>query len=356
MSEPSKPRVKLPDMTPPRLTMPGRNSWASSKPEKSIVKTDENAPSLVTNRDKYENKPTPPTPDASPSGQPLTVRRNRANNYVEPATPLVPPAPMNQVIGNPKNRAVTDPVIPQPLTVNKHSAISQLRKKYSQSRMKNKAENQETAEPGQHDEAVPPVVSEKASQILGVYPVKDNKRTVPPMSAPPSTQTPDPFRDSTEGLAYRDINSSRQIHSNPVPTRRYMRENNLYEKTLGSAPPFQFDLDADTQKEEANRNLEESKVLQPTISKTSQLEAFRTVERFGYVNQHEARHVPSFAGLIVEADSKDQNETLEESSGVKIWEDQSSYSQRSVDFLPSAQAPLDPYAGIWENDPHVVRG
>lgn len=168
MSHTQAPRVKLPSVTPPKLSLPNANSWATGKTQVGNKK-----PS-ATYCDKYENKPMPPTPEASPSPveKPLTARKNRG--YIQPAIPLTSSTPAKP---SSKNRAVTDPVMPKPLFTSTATTVNQLRKKYSNSR--NKRGSKEDGESTNHCHTSPPLVlTHKASQILGVYPVanKNNGR------------------------------------------------------------------------------------------------------------------------------------------------------------------------------------
>ncbi|KAI4207492.1 MAG: hypothetical protein LQ346_000537 [Caloplaca aetnensis] len=342
MSQPQAPRVKLPEATPPKLTLPAPNSWATKQPQPR------NKTPTATRQDGYENKPMPPTPEASPSPaeKPLTARRNRG--YIQPAIPLASPSP---AIANMKNRAVTDPVMPKPLFASTTSTVNQLRKKYSHSRSSHKSkegEENSTRRPA----SPPPALTHKASQILGVYPVKDKSRGKPPASAPPSTHTPDPFRTSSESSSGQHVSPSRQVHSTPVPTRRYLQENGM--------PPFPGARASQESKEAHNVLAEENESVQLRTGSDALLNPtqFATGSRKGeveYVNKNEMQRVPSFAGIIEQPESPRVREGATEPNGLGIgWNETTLRPQYSGEILqPMVYTPSN-YAGVWENDPDVV--
>ncbi|KAL8723032.1 MAG: hypothetical protein Q9225_000574 [Loekoesia sp. 1 TL-2023] len=337
------PRVKLPEVTPPKVLQPNPNSWAAKQ-----AQTHNKTPTATT-RDKYENKPMPPTPEASPSPaeKPLTVRKNRG--YIQPAIPLTSPGVASSSM---KNRAVTDPVMPKPLFTSTTTTVNQLRKKYSQT--KNKPKSKEDEEPATHRPTSPPlVIAHKASQILGVYPLKDNNRATPPVSAPPSTNTPDPFRTSTESASGRHVSPSRQVHSTPVPTRRYLQENNL---------PVQNGARASQDPKEApkvpveERKSDHSKEGSDGLLNPARLGVCGRKGEVGYVDQNEMQRVPSFAGIIEHPDSlREGKDTMEPDSAKIDWNENTLRPQYSGEILyPMVYTPNN-YAGVWENDPNVGR-
>ncbi|KAL9032104.1 MAG: hypothetical protein Q9214_008106, partial [Letrouitia sp. 1 TL-2023] len=277
------------------VRIPGPNSWANEKAALRKMKVDNSGRGYVASRDKLENKPMPPTPEASPSEKTMTVQRKKG--YIQPATPLVKP---NQR-GRNVQRAVTDPVIPQPLFASTTADASQLRKKRSQANLNPKANKEEATVTSRSDSPIP-VFSEKASKILGVLPVKDYRHVAPPVSAPPSTKTPDPFRGSAEGTEDRELSPSRQVQSTPVPTRRYMRENNLQTPEFNFAFPETEVSNADRQQIEARGNL--PVFGDATGQGGAQLSKLGSCGRLGevkYVNRNMMQRVPSFAGIIEDA-------------------------------------------------------
>lgn len=343
MSQQRAPRVKLPEVTPPKLSQPSSNSWAANQAQTC------NKTPTAAHRNKYENKPMPPTPEASPSPaeKPLTARRNRG--YIQPAIPLKSPSPANAGM---KNRAVTDPVAPKHFFTSTNNPVHQLRKKYSHSRNNHKSkENEENVT---HRPTSPPaVITHKASQILGVYPVKDNNCEKPPASAPPSTHTPDPFRTSTESKSGRHVSPNRQVQSTPVPTRRYLQENNM--PALAGARSSQESKEAqDIVTVEKERSLPEDNDGSLNPARLGTCGRKGDVE---YVNQNEMQRVPSFAGIIEHPESPKEAESRTEPDGLRIdWNGNTLRPQYSKEILqPMAYTPSN-YAGVWENDPNVVSG
>ncbi|KAL8902954.1 MAG: hypothetical protein Q9207_004254 [Kuettlingeria erythrocarpa] len=344
MSQPQAPRVKIPEATPPKLTLPAPTSWATKQPQLR------NKTLTATRHDQYEDKPMPPTPEASPSPaeKPLTARRNRG--YIQPAIPLASPSP---AIANMKNRAVTDPVMPKPLFMSTTSTVNQLRKKYSHSRSSRKStegEENTTRRPA----SPPPALTHKASQILGVYPIKDNSRGKPPASAPPSTHTPDPFRTSSGSSSGQHVSPSRQVQSTPVPTRRYLQENSM--------PLFPGARASQESKEAHNIPAKENEQVRLKTGSDALLlnpTRFATGSRKGeveYVNKNEMQRVPSFTGIIEQPDSPPVGEgAATEPDGLGIgWNETTLRPQYSREILqPMVYTPSN-YAGVWENDPNVV--
>ena len=334
MSKAQAPGFKLPDVTPPKVARPNPDPWAA-KQSNMQTKTPK-----TTNRDKYENKPMPPTPEASPSPteQQLTARKTRG--YIQPAIPLTP---------NVKNRAATDPVMPKPLFTSKTATVNQLRQKYSQSKNKRKSNEENVT----HQPASPPlVIAHKASQILGVYPVKEIHQVTPPVSAPPSTHTPDPFRTSTECVGGRQTSPSRQVHSTPVPTRRYLQENHL--------PAF-VDARASQESKEVPDMLDEDKKQPPKDEPSegslnpARLGVYGRKGEVEFVGQSGMQRVPSFAGIIEQPDSpKEVEATTAPYCGKSDWDQNSLRPQCSGEVLHSMVYTSGEYAGVWENDPNVV--
>ncbi|KAL8961760.1 MAG: hypothetical protein Q9193_001731 [Seirophora villosa] len=333
--------VKLPNVTPPKLSLPDTNSWTVGQVQ-SRIKT----PS-ATHRDKYENKPMPPTPEASPSSaeKSLTARKNR--RYIQPAIPLTLPSPANPTS---KNRAVTDPVVPKPLFTSKTTTVNQLRKKYSHSRDTQKVKEDE--EVITHRLTSPPLVlTHKASQILGVYPVNSNDRNNPPASAPPSTHISDPFRTSTGSKDGRHVSPSRQVQSTPVPTRRYLQENSMPISTVARAsqePKEPQNLQADMNEQPDRRGLNDG------FSDLTRLGTCGRRCEIEYVNQYTTQRVPSFAGIIEQPEGAREAEHYgdHDCSG-NHGNQNTSRSHYSGEILqPTIYTPNN-YAGVWENDPNV---
>ncbi|KAL8802047.1 MAG: hypothetical protein Q9182_004060 [Xanthomendoza sp. 2 TL-2023] len=334
-------RIKLPDVTPPKAIHPGSNSWAEQ------IQT--NAPT-ATNRDKYEDKPMPPTPEASPSpaAKPMTARKYRPQ--IQPATPLISPDHMNP---NMKNRAVTDPVMPKPLFMSKTSTANQLRKKYSQSRSKSKSTKDDEDVADRHP-SPPLILSQKASQILGVFPTKDNNRETAPASAPLSTRTSDPFRTSWESTNGRNASPNRQVQSTPILTRRYLQENHLPTVAVTRTSQELKEVPAtSTTDMNSHQTLEGPSAGNESLNPT-RLGTYGRTGEVGYVNQNEMHRVVSFSGVIEDANTPGNHEGLRAiSSTTTNWNENTLRPQYSEEVLqPTVYSP-NKYAGVWENDPNV---
>ncbi|KAL8944635.1 MAG: hypothetical protein Q9216_000332 [Gyalolechia sp. 2 TL-2023] len=343
MSQPQAPRVKLPEGTPPKVLQPNPNSWATQQTQPH------HKTPTATNRDRYENKPMPPTPEASPSPaeKPLTARKNRGN--IQPAIPLKSPGP---ACSSMKSRAATDPVMPKPLFASTTTTVNQLRKKYSQSKHKHKSKEDE--ENTAHQPPSPPlVITKKASQILGVYPARDDNRGTQPVSAPPSTKTPDPFRTSTESARGQQVSPSRQVQSTPVPTRRYLQENNLQAFTAirTSQEAKEVPNEPSNEKKQSHRGEGSDGSPNPT-----RLGMNGRKGEVGYVGRSDMQRVPSFAGIIEHPDSpREGGDTMRPDFARIDWNEHTLQPQYSGEILhPMVYTPNN-FAGVWENDPNVGR-
>ena len=123
---------------------------------------------------------------------------------------------------------MTDPIAPKPLfDGSRKVSVSQIRKKYSNSKPKANATKDETEATRQST----PTVPEKAVQILGFQPVEEIKRNTSP-AAVPAKNASDPFRILYDTPPAETVGPTRQVQSTPVPTRRYLRENGLPNPTL----------------------------------------------------------------------------------------------------------------------------
>ncbi|KAL9614632.1 MAG: hypothetical protein Q9167_000920 [Letrouitia subvulpina] len=335
----------------PKVRIPGPNSWANEKAALRKMKIDNDGRGHAVSRDRLDHKPMPPTPETSPSEKTMTVQKKKG--YIQPATPLV----KSNQRGRNVQRAVTDPVVPQPLFASANSDATQLRKKRSQANLNPKASKEEVTMPSRSGSPAP-VFSEKASKILGVLPTKDYRHVGPPVSAPPSTKTPDPFRGSTEDTEDRGVSPSRQVQSTPVPTRRYMRENNLQTPTFNFAFPETEVSNADRQQIETRGNLPVfGDAMGQGGPQFSKLGSCGRLGEVKYVNQNLMQRVPSFAGIIENAcqpylPEAIQDEQQHAPTGTNTNE-QNVHPQSSAEILkPVAYSPGN-LAGVWENDPHV---
>ena len=222
MADQEKPRVKLPtlpDTISRKPVVPGLNSWAQSRQEQQQRSSggEQSDVGQATNRDKYEHKPMPPPP----TGSPPQNQHLPAKAHIQPAIPLVNPRPRLQ---SQQKRAVTDPVAPKPLFTGRKLSVAKLRKKYSFSRETNDIPQAE-AMPTDQSSPVIQLSSEKAAEILGLYPPPENK---PDMLLAPAPSAPvlDLFRPSSDSIE-RASTPTGQVQSTPAPTRRYLKENDL---------------------------------------------------------------------------------------------------------------------------------
>ncbi|KAL8707551.1 MAG: hypothetical protein Q9220_007443 [cf. Caloplaca sp. 1 TL-2023] len=326
--------------------MSASNSWAR-KNTQAQAKTPK-----ATNRDRYETKPMPPTPEPSPSRieKPLTARKKLG--YVQPATPLTAPI---LALPRPKTRAATDPVMPRPLFTSKTSTVNQLCKMHSQPKEdKVKSEGREAA----YRSASPPAgLSHKASQILGFDPSQDGQRGEHLGSAPPFTNLPDPFHVSTGSISGQSASTDRQVRSMPlpVPTRRYLQENNVFITSVtntvqkpGEEPPtlVKAALELQANKEAGGDDRLPNPDRCGTYDKRGEIE---------YVSRHPMQRVSSFTGLVESLDASKQDSTTTSNSATIEWDGSSLCPENSDELLRPIAYTSDSFGGVWENDPDVGR-
>ena len=347
MADHDKPRVKLPGVILRKPMVPGPNSWAQLQQEQQGPSSGEQlSVGRVTNRDKYEHKPMPPPPaDSSPSN-----KHAQAKAYIQPAIPLANPAPAVQIQ---QKRAVTDPVAPKPLFAGRKLSVAKLRKKYSFSKAKDDIPKAEAMPTVQSSSAVR-LSSEKAAEVLGLYPPPENKSDTPSASAP-LAPVPDHFRLSSDSVE-RTASPARQVQSTPVPTRRYLRENDIPTPTIIEAPTASNQgANEDAQKQtqdltKAGKIMFTSGMLHPP-----RLRRYGNVGEVGLVEANGMHRVESFSGVIENAESSPSNNGQMYACSTGALSQSSMIQGPSTGYLlpPVIYSPSN-YGGVWENDPAVV--
>lgn len=303
----------------------------------------ENLPSIPTNRSKYDDKPMPPLPDPSPSRPP----RKRSNDrfYIHPATPYrKTPINLNHV----KDRAATDPIIPKPLFASKDKIRTQPSGEIAEPNYDQ--EGYDDGESFQKQPSAPPstAVPSKASAVLGFYPVSSNKvLDEMPSSAPPSMTPPDLHRSSEEPSSVSP-SPPRQVQSTPVPTRSYVRGNAILTPTLTQSSRASSRQMGDTESDggPVRGIITGGGLLSPTRAG-----GYGKLGGATFVDQIDMQRVDSQMGIIETVGSP---APTEKSSCSHHHNDDYDINlpQTSHETLRYTQGN---YAGVWENDPHVVR-
>ena len=352
MADPDKPRLKLPGVIMRKPMMPGPNSWAQSQQDQQGSSSIEQLNvGRVTNRDKYEHKPMPlPPADSPPSNKYV-----QAKAYIQPAIPLVNPAPATQVQ---QKRAVTDPVAPKPLFAGRKLSVAKLRKKYSFSKARDDVPEAEAMPTVQSSSAVR--LSGKAVEVLGFHPPPENKPNTPdtPDSSPasaPLAPMPDPFRSSSD-LIDRTASPARQVQSTNVPTRRYLKENDLPTPTI-TEPPTASHQGAN---EDAQKHIQDPKKAGNTVFTSGmlhppRLRRYDNVGEVGLVEANGMHRVESFSGVIENAESSPGNNgRMYAGSNGALSHSSMTQGLDTGDLLPPVIYSPSNYGGVWENDPAVV--
>ena len=334
MSQPPIPHVKLPAIMSQKPIVPGPNSWALSATQGDPKKLPQPGP--ATNREKYEKKAMPPTPKNDSDNGELVVSRHRG--YIQPAMPLIY---SNQSSHHQKSRAATDPVVPQPLFT---GGVAHLRNKFSVSKSNvNVIKKDDTMQIN----SASPVLSEKASQILGVWPVRDNSRRTPPASAPPSTSTPVPYRISSDEEAARSMSPSRQIQSTPAPTHGLLKDNNMPTLELGrTSLATTTETREDEKFEMQTSGNPEGMIMGDGMMNPTRTGTYGRVGEVEYVNDDKNQRVASYAGVIENAEFVDEASPAMDSN--------ISQGQDAGELLPPTVYSPSNYDGVWEDNPYVV--
>jgi len=281
-----------------------------------------------TNRDRYENKPMPPLPTT-----PEKVRAPTTPGmpgYIQPATPLI----YSKATPS-KERAVTDPVVSKTLFGTNKVSIGELRRKFSGAKI---GPNLSTVDESTNARArTPRLQAVELPTGSSMADITHKQHIHPPSSAPPSTNTPDPFRASGA--------QGRQHQSSPAPTRRYVKEH-----TSQEALPYEDDETSIPEIRSPDAIIMGDGKLNPTRTGT-----YGTIGEVEYVEGKAAHRVASYSGVIENASSPAESEFQRQPRSANINPSPNTVRGQNLTHLlhPDVYSPSG-YGGVWENDPHVV--
>lgn len=340
MPHQDRPRVKLPNHISRKPVVPGPNSWAQSQ-QQQPSSNDQIDNFKVTNRDKYE-KPMPPPPPEEVS-PPRTILQQKT--YIQPAIPLIKQIPK---MTYPKSRAVTDPVAPKPLFASRKASVTQLRKKFSSSKVNIESLEDDTIDASDLPATVR-LSSEEAAQVLDLYPVQNNKR-ITPLTSAPNPSIPDPFRILYEDTDEQTDTGARQVQSTPVPTRRYLTENGLPTPTLVEPSDAAQHHTIKSVSNDHDQSISTDSLLRP-----SRVGTFGNLGDVGRVQENGMHRYESFRGVIETVSPTksydDHHDTASIENPVHMTTDR---GQNTGPSLASSVYTPGNYGGVWENDPAVV--
>ena len=345
MATQDKSRAMLLGVPPRKPLVPGPNSWAQTKKEHQPSSSDEQTSvGFATNRDKYEHKPMPPPPvNSSPHQKSLGPTA-----CIQPAVPLVNSASKQQ---GQQKRAVTDPVAPKPLFAGRKLSVSKLRKKYSFSKTKDDSAEVEPMPTDQSSLAVR-LSSEKAAEVLGLYPPSENKPDTPPVSAP-SASALSLFRPSSDSS---ERTASPVLQAQSVPTRRYLKENDLPTPTITETPvASNRQANEDSQNRNKDMMKPDERIPLPGTLHPPRLGKYGNVGEVGLVEANGMQRVESFSGVIENAESYPGNNGHFYSGSMgALSHSGMTQGPNTGDLLPPVIYSPSNYGGVWENDPAVV--
>ena len=346
-------KVKLTEPILRKPVVPGPNSWALSQQQhKQQYNNGLSSGPKVMKRDQYENKPMPPPPPPDPPSPDAPLQ---PKVYIQPAVPLVSPLPTTET---PQKRAVTEPVVPKPLFGSRKISVTELRRKYSNAKPKAIAAEAQQ-EVTRQSTPKPPACAEEMGlpvQGLGMQSTKGVVRVTTPVPVP-ANRTSNSSHTTYDTPLQEKSEHVHQLHSTPLPTRRYLRENGVPTPKLAET----FDLAKQQAREHA-----QNEGVQPVDSAEhtraagalypSRVGTYANTGEVSWVEAHELHRVESCVGVIENAGSGDSNGNAT-STNLSEGPSQPSTAQDSSsggNLLPSiAYTPSD-YGGVWENDPAVV--
>lgn len=262
-----------------------------------------------------------------------------------PVTPSARPPQRNQ---DSKDRAATNPVIPQPLVATKMTSSTELRKGSELTTPAREVSDEEMPLENQ-PASLPSAVSDHGSEVVRAYPVAGNNQGELSLSAPPTTtNTRHPFFPLSEDRP-----------TSPVLRGYRLRETNWPTPTLsyGSLASKQHMSDTDSDEMPRPRHL--GMMIGDGLMNPTRDGGFARKGEVSIVNQNDSQRVASHIGVI---------ETVK-SPGASNAPDLPSHLERTLSQLegrlrePTILRPRasttsmgseSNYGGVWENHPHVV--
>ena len=331
-------KAKLPESILRKPVVPGPNSWALSQQQhkqQEHTKGHSNGSKVIT-RDKYENKPMPPPP---PPDSPSPDARLQPKVYIQPAVPLVGPLPATKT---PQKRAVTEPVVPKPLFGSRKISVTELRRKYSNSKSKAIA-SEASEEATRQSTPKPPACAEEVVRVTTPVPV-------------PAKSTGNPFLTTYDTPLQEKSEHARPLQATPLPTRRYLRENGIPTPKLAET----FDLAKHQAREhvqnEGVRPVDSKEHIRPAATLyPSRVGTHANTGEVAWVEANGLHRIESCVGLIENAGSSDNyGNTICTNSSEGPSQPSTAQDSSNGGPLPSIMYTPSDYGRVWENDPAVV--
>ena len=345
MSAPQDPKVELPKSISRKPVVPGPNSWAQSQEKQRAAMKAQDLRN-PTNRERYENKSMPKMPDES----------SARKEYLQPKAYIQPAIPLLRVAPSQKHRAVTDPIAPKPLFADKKASVDELRKNFMPSKpTQPKDEPSVQDEPTWETQSVAPTfshISGKAARVLGMIPVSEESWNKTRTSAPTAPLGSVVEQDSSKCQDQQSANTSRQVQSSPVPTRRSLKESDVPTESEIARPTTSSGVTTRESTHETNSKYSRGgQALGNGRLAPPKLPSYGKVGNNGVVEEHGMYRVESFQAVIEDATNEEQSHST---TRIPLPQTSSAPTLSNKELLPPTVYSPSIYHGVWENDPAVV--
>ncbi|MDI1488845.1 MAG: hypothetical protein OHK93_008121 [Ramalina farinacea] len=308
-----------------RKPTPGPNSWAQSQSQTGLAAAQQGKP-RPTNRDKYENKPTPNLP---------SELENNIKSVKLPAIPILMPP------DNPRTRAVTDPLDSSYALGGRKPSVTQLRKKFGHSKQISDSSTSNA-----------PIPTGKAAEVLGIGPKRAQKAKV-------STQAPEDLDNDSSIIIMQAERPLSEI-AEPQQKRESASEDSDISREASGSPEERQQILGDRDVGDLAIGIAKKTPQDHTARLApAKIGSYARIGKVGMLQGQGLVRIESVQGIIDHANPQYAKSEISERDSDKELDNEatprsSSQSQYSAGLLkPISYSPND-YAGVWENDPAVV--
>ncbi len=282
-----------------------------------------------------------PLPDTTPTSS--AQGRHKSRFHIHPATPyrMATPNPEHT-----KNRAATDPVVPQPLFASVKRSLAHLREKAPDFRTdKGASVDRESTQTYLLPPTPPPRMPSKALDLLGIQPVSRKNHKKMTASSPPPSIVAAPYRSSDDPSSLFPT-PPRQVQSTPMPPQQGLLRGNAF------LTPTPTNLSPASSRKTGNAAMASGS---DGFSNPARKGTYGRVGEVASMNHNELHRVNSHVGILETYQPPTPTPTPTPTATENYVHFLRPYGvvQRS-DSGASTYSTHEDYAGVWENDPHVV--